>query len=373
MKRNKAIFENKISHIIKVYRVSIFIQILLNALITIIISQIIFGFKYSTILLILITTISYGFAIFNMSLLSYMFLKWFLVKKNALTLIYGLGSVFVAINALISIILFDTVLSQKDSFIPYNTVVLFPGFDEWTLMSWIFSFQTYTNISYFILMWMGTVILLKYKINKIGSLKFCILSILPLIYLMSYYFTLYDTLNPEAPIAASANLTGLILFFGFSALGGGITVAFGFREISKSINSENVKNFLKLTSIGFLLYFITGAASIGQAPYPPYGIINVSMVGLSSLLILEGLYLSATYLSTYRRQRNLIKSTLDASRLLGSIGTAQRNLEIEKITSKVLKEQEKDNDDITDTPLNENEIKSYIDEILMDLKKRRKS
>ena len=142
-----------------------------------------------------------------------MFFRWFKIKRNTLHLIFGLGSLFVVFNALISIILFDSVLLQKEPIIPYNTTILFPGFDEGTFMSWIFNFQTYTNISYFVLMWLGTIILLKFKINKIGLIKFCLLSFLPLIYFMSYYFTIYDTMNPVTPVAVSIQYDGLNTIF----------------------------------------------------------------------------------------------------------------------------------------------------------------
>jgi hypothetical protein len=373
LKLNQDQFKNEISYIKKINKISIFIQILLNFVVIIIISKILSTSDYPTFSLTIVTTISYSLAIFNMGLLSFMFFKWFKIKRNALHIIFGLGSLFVVFNALISIILFDNVLLQKASTIPYNTIILFPGFDQGTFMSWIFNFQTYTNISYFVLMWLGTIILLKFKINKIGLIKFCILSFLPLIYFMSYYFTIYDSMNPSTPIAASYNMMGLILFFGFSIVGGGVIVSIGFREIAKSINNKNIKNFILMTALGFLLYFISGSASIGQTPYPPYGIIGISLVGLSSLLILNGLYMSAIYLTTDRRLRNLVKSKIDASRLLDSIGTAQMHIEMEKVTLRVIEEQNKNTDlKNIDTKINESDIKSYIDDILIELKKKPK-
>ena len=156
-------------------------------------------------------------------------------------------------------------------------------------------------------------------------------------------------------------------------MGGGVIVSIGFREIAKSINNKNIKNFIIMTALGFLLYFISASASIGQAPYPPYGIIGVSLVGLSSLLILNGLYMSAIYLTTDRRLRNLVKSKIDASRLLDSIGTAQTNIEMEKITLRVIEEQNKNADLNIDNTINESDIKSYINDILIEMKKKPKS
>jgi len=299
-----------------------------------------------------------------------MFFKWVRRSKSILILIYGLGTAFMVINAIISIALFDVVLEEKPTVIMPDSDVLFPGFEDGTIMSMVFSFQSYSNISYYILMWIGTVILLRYKIKKIGSLKFYVLSILPLIYFMSYYATIYDQINPEKPVAASVDLTGLILFFGYATMGGGIIVAFGFREISKIVMDEKIRNYIIMTSLGFVLYFICGSASIGQAPYPPFGLISISMLGLGSFLILSGLYLSAMYMTTDRNLRGIVKSAIDASRLLENIGSAQFNIEMEKVTIKVM--EEKNN---MQTPLAksnfeaEEEVKNYIEEVLTELQR----
>ncbi|MFZ0556729.1 MAG: hypothetical protein WAM26_15730, partial [Nitrososphaeraceae archaeon] len=77
------------------------------------------------------------------------------------------------------------------------------------------------------------------------------------------------------------------------------------------------------------------SSSIMLAAYPPFGIASVSFVGLSSFLIMIGIYSSAVSLAHDVKLRELIRSsTFEQTRLLDSIGTAHMESEI---TGRVLK------------------------------------
>jgi len=71
------------------------------------------------------------------------------------------------------------------------------------------------------------------------------------------------------------------------------------------------------------------------APYPPFGLIATAYIGLSSYLILIGIYPSALSVSQDAKLRQSIsKFVKSESKLLGSIGIAKTENEIQ---SKVLK------------------------------------
>ena len=85
-----------------------------------------------------------------------------------------------------------------------------------------------------------------------------------------------------------------------------------------------------LTAYGFLLFYITGSAHAAQAAYPPFGLISVSLIGLSCYLIYSGLYSSAQIVSQdIALLRQIKKSVTEQANFLGSIGTAHRNKELE--------------------------------------------
>ncbi|MGB7956714.1 MAG: hypothetical protein WCF23_22305 [Candidatus Nitrosopolaris sp.] len=85
---------------------------------------------------------------------------------------------------------------------------------------------------------------------------------------------------------------------------------------------------MMITAYGFVLFLTAVVATVEQAGYPPFGLANVSFVGLSSFLILIGLYHSAISVANDVTLRKSIKnSALRESKLLDSIGTAQMTLE----------------------------------------------
>ena len=79
-----------------------------------------------------------------------------------------------------------------------------------------------------------------------------------------------------------------------------------------------------------------------QAPYPPFGVAASSSIGLVCYLYSLGIYLSAISVSEDVKLRQGIRkyATINQSKLLDSIGTAQMELEIEKTVLKIGKEQQ---------------------------------
>ena len=95
--------------------------------------------------------------------------------------------------------------------------------------------------------------------------------------------------------------------------------------VSRKINDPKVRNYLKLTSIGLILLFLSiQISSLPLLPYPPFGLISISFLGLSSYLILIGIYGSAISVSEDSMLRKSIrKLIIKETKLLDSIATAQ--------------------------------------------------
>jgi hypothetical protein len=85
-----------------------------------------------------------------------------------------------------------------------------------------------------------------------------------------------------------------------------------------------------ITGFGFMLFINAATATVLQAAYPPFGLSNVSLVGLSAYLILFGLYHSALSISHDVKLRQLVGNSLVSdSNFLNSIGDAQMMHELE--------------------------------------------
>jgi hypothetical protein len=135
------------------------------------------------------------------------------------------------------------------------------------------------------------------------------------------YFTLSE--NADA-------MTNIIIF----SLGGIFTgVVFGaaFLSVARTLKKESVlRNHMIIAAYGFLLFYIAGSAYASQAAYPPFGLVSVSLTGLSCYLIYSGLYSSAVTVSQDITLRTSIRrSVTEQSKLLDSIGTAQMDQELQ--------------------------------------------
>jgi len=372
-KKNKELRRDA-SHLNILDKAIVIVQYILMAIILFSILQIIFSSFYYTSLLIISTTISYGTAAFVMGMFSFKLLSWFRSNRSIIVLFYGLGSILITINAVDTIIFFDAVLLEKQQITSAESEVVFAaGFPPDTPMGIVTTTQTYSVISYFILFWIGTAIILRYNIQRIGKIKFYVLVSLPLIYFLSYYFTLYSTLNPPTAEPAPSSLLFLILIFGYAVIAGGVLIALAFRSIAKAVHGSSVvRYYMMLTAYCFVLFFISASATLLQAPYPPYGIVNVSTVGLSSFLVFSGLYYSAISMSQdVTLRRSVKKSTAKELKVLDSIGKAEVDQEVEK---KVLAATKHESEVLAknsgiESSLSDIDIKQYMDEVAKELKK----
>lgn len=136
--------------------------------------------------------------------------------------------------------------------------------------------------------------------------------------------------------------------------------------------NSDLRKYMILAAYGFVLFYISGSAMAAQAAYPPYGIISVSLVGLSCYLIYVGLYASALTVSQYTTMRLTIrKSITEQAKFLDSMGSAQMEQELHSTVMKIAK---KHSDVLTektgvDSSMTENDIKEYMTMVMDEIHK----
>jgi hypothetical protein len=135
-----------------------------------------------------------------------------------------------------------------------------------------------------------------------------------------------------------------------------------------------IKEYLSLSAYGFILFFVSGTATLVHTPYPPFGLASVSFVGLSSYLIFVGLYYSAVAISQDSSLRQSIRRFAIAEggggpKLLDSIGTAQMQQDIQNRVTKLVKEQAHNINNQTGVYFSptEEDIKRYLNDVLMEI------
>jgi hypothetical protein len=351
------------------------VQYLLSAIMVFVVLQIIIVSHYYTDLLAVSTALSYGLAIFLMSILAYRLFSWFTINRNPVVLLFGLAAAAIIVNAVDTIIYYDAIILGKPSITtPQSQVIFQTGFTPGTAMYVVNLIQTYSLNGYFILIWAGTILLLRHHIQRVGRVKFWIIVTFPVIFFLSYEMSLYQQYYPSSPVttAISSSLTLPILLYTYATMICGILFGFGFRSVSRTLHEHSqVRDYMVITAYGFVLFVNAAQATVLQAGYPPYGLANVSSVGLASFMVLIGLYNSAISVAQDVKLRESIKaSTLQqSSKLLDSIGTAEMTKQIHdnviKITkekSSILAEQDGVEPSLTDT-----EIRSYLDEVMEEL------
>ena len=357
------------------------VNYVLAAIMVFIILQIAFVSHYYTNLLSMSVAISYGLAIFLMSILAYRLLLWFRLNKSLVVLLYGLAAAAFVLNGIDTIVYYDAILLGKPALIsPESQVIFQTGFTPGTAMSIVNIVQTYSLNAYFLLMWGGTILLLRHHLQRVGKVKFWILVSFPVVFFLSYEISYYQAFYPSSPVttAISSNLMLPIWLDTYAITFSGVLFGIGFRSVSRSVGQNiHVSDYMVIAAYGFVLFLTAANATVLQAAYPPYGLANVSIVGLASFLILTGLYNSAISVAQDAKLRQSIKaSTLQqSSKLLDSIGTAQMTKEIE---DKVMKMTQDNASMLTaqngvEPSLTDNEIKSYLDKVLEELVKAKRT
>jgi hypothetical protein len=376
-KRLSNILNPKEIHLNILHRIVTLVQYFLITLLMFVLLQVLITSHYSTIILGTVTSISYVVATAMLALLSQRFFSWYKSNRNFVVLSYGLSAALLAINVGFTFFLVSNAFANMPREI-FPTMV---GSDDFSLRS---PWANVLNYSYFIssiisflVTWVATALLLLHYSYKLGKVKYWIILAIPLVYFMgqfvTFFLNIFQPLLQAQPIFYSILVT---LFFTLSKPIGGILFGIAFWTLARSIRQDNaVRNYMIISAYGFVLLFASNQAIVlVTAPYPPFGLATISFVGLSSYLLMLGIYSSAISVSLDIGLRKAIrKSVTEQSNLLHSIGTAQMEKELQ---SRVLTISRKLSDKIeeetgVESSMTEVEMKQYLNDVLKEIKTNR--
>jgi hypothetical protein len=347
-------------------------QYLMSLFLLIIILEIFFNSYYSTVLLILITIISYGLSCISLGLLALRFFLVFRLKKSYSILFYSLSSIAFVISNLFLMIFVLRIIPQIGNVIQrHGHIILYfndPGSFEYVL----YNGYAISSIIAFIITWIATAIILYNYANRIGKIKYWIIISLPLVYFLSQFVSLFlDILNNIIEQNIFLYMILFTVIFSISKAAGSIQFGIAFWVMVKKMNKMVVlRDFLIIVTIGFMLLFVSEqAVSLISFPYPPFGLASVATLGLSSYLILVGLYYSAVSISKDVNMRKFIlSSALNEVNFLIKIGSAEVEKETEKIVNKLIYQNLKEIKYEIGITSPEN-VREYLDEIVDEIKK----
>lgn len=351
------------------------VQVILAVNLLVMVASILNRSSYSTMFLVIGTSVSYAATIAILVSLILRFIWWFRSRRNIELLLYGISAASIAISATLTLLFSDLTLSDLPTNVKFRlggtSIYIPPGSIEEKLAQANYLF---VPISFF-LTWLSTATLLRSYARKYGNGRYWIIISIPLLVFMSQYviqvFRISDQLIMTDAVFFGSVFT---LLFIFTKLAGGILFGMAFWLISRKIeNGRVVREYLIISSYGYLLLLLSiQILGIIVVPFPPFGILTISIAGLSSYLVFIGIYGSAITMTENSKLRSELRRTISESRFLDSIGSAQLEKEIEKevvavsknFKDKLLKETG------IDLPMEEIDVKDYVKEVLKEIKKK---
>jgi DNA-binding protein Fis len=225
-------------------------------------------------------------------------------------------------------------------------------------------------------MWGATSLLLRRYTQRLGRVKYWIILSIPLAFFVSQFLAI--SLNLFAPLLTSQALfygVFLTLIFTFSKPAGGILFGIAFWIVARNVrrSSSIVRDYMIISAYGLVLLFTSSQASVlATGPYPPFGLATASFIGLSSYLVLVGIYSSAISLAEDSKLRQSIRSiAIKESRLLDSIGMAQMEQQIQKKVIEFTKQNQARmaEESGIQSSLTEEDMKAYLEQVIREVKK----
>ncbi|HYG00602.1 MAG TPA: hypothetical protein VD815_10955 [Candidatus Saccharimonadales bacterium] len=361
------------------------LQIILYTLSAILLYDIIVQDRINTLNLTAVMSISYGSSVIMSFYFSFKLLNWYKGNRNRFALIFGLSIFVLFINNSVSIVLFDTLLSEKPPVITTDTPVVFNFECEYNSLYCSFkeniiSLQSYTYILYFALFWVSNYFLLHYHIKKIGKFRFFTLITLPLVlffFIFVYHYDEVYSLSEEMDFDEGIIFMIQIFMVMFSVMLCGTLYGLGFKSVASLLKiSPHVERYLKMASYGIILLFISANATIVGASFPPYGIPSILFLPFASLLLYIGIYYSIIAISNDIKVRKYIKNS--AYKELEIMGNLAQSQMVENMKQKVLNMTMKYSEELhqnsnSETMESKEDLRSYLDEAINVFNQRKKS
>ncbi len=358
------------------YRISLISLLVIVTLMVLLTFQQFYNKYYKVSISILIIITSYVTATGFIIRLSMLFISWYKSNHNKIIFLYFISMLLIAFNLVMTATI--TVVKLIDR--PDEIRKFVGGTVDISVGKYVFLDNVYkaSSILSFISIWITTALLMNYYREKlINAILYWILLSIPLVYFLINYVYQFIFANilisylTIDPITVSIILT---TFLSLSKPIGGLTFAVVFWNISKIMGYEkNIKSYMVISGWGILLIFGANQALVQSlAPYPPFGLVTITVLIIGAFLMLSGIYNSAVLVSANDRLRKSIYKYASEPRLLGLIGQAEMKKEIERIVTEVTLR--KDSlERVTNAPIefDEKELKRYIDFVIREIRKER--
>lgn len=326
--------------------------------------QILITSSYSTTLIMGAIWLSYGLAGLMLFYLASKLYAWYVDNRNLFVLAYLIAVAVLVSNVVVTSIYTTQILLAQPEIVMKSIGHRNPLQPEPIATAYFF-----LDIITFACMWIASGILLR-NFTTLGRYKFWLLMSIPLIYYLAQFQPfLINQLSVyilSDPIGFTTLYT--ILFTAIEPIGG-FLFGLAFWSIARKLESRTIKDYLFISGAGLLLFFASNHAEVLVTyPFPPFGLVTICYLGLSSYLIMTGIHSSAISIAQDNKLRNVIRESIDKQRanLIGHIGTSEMRGKIYKRAFELSRKFSDSMEEETyiSPSLTTQQVKDYINEVM---------
>ena len=297
-------------------------------LLIVILTELVIYDEYSTFYFRIVILISITLSTGLLTLLSIRFIQWTRHRPDRLTLFYTIGTSLMAITSLLLGVFMMVEMSNSPEIITSSRMSIANSHvNNFELQN----FQSNVGLISYVAFWFASVLLLRKSVKNPRKIGFYILVVIPLL----YYFGVFQWIMSS--ILTASDTVNTLQIYTFNVLGsiltrpvGGAILGIAFLVVAKKIDDQGIKNYMRLSALGIVLLAISNEdARIYLLPYPPFGIVTISFMGISSYLLMIGVYYSAVSTSMNSQLRSMIERSVDKElTFLSSIGRSEAEKQI---------------------------------------------
>lgn len=331
IKRKTRDVRSKFHSLDTLHKIVTVIQYALSGIFIFVILEMLLGSQYHLANLITAEFLSYSLYISVLVLLAERLFRWYRSNKSTIVvLLYGFSALILALTSFVAIIEDYLNMATQESVITPTQPIVFPTIEPGTVVFFLSDIYHYSDLISTVLVWSTTVLLLHHYFDRLtrrGKIKIWVLMTAPLVYFLGSFAGVFDVYSPET----DAELFWFYIYTSLNSAAAGILFGLSFRVVAKSIRPNSaVREYMIIAAFGFALLFISSLSLLTPAPYPPFGLVGVSTMGLSAYLLFIGIYSSGISISEdINLRRSIRKSAADEAKLLVSIGSAQMRQKLE--------------------------------------------
>ena len=347
-------------------------QVILSASLLLIIAEITVIQEYSTILLYVINAVTLALASSLLVAFGVRFMSWRRNPRQSIgILLFSAGFLVLGASELIAIPWsFSTLVLQDMNISPESPIQSF-DYSQPSLIRTIADSWVDLDYTSFVLIVLGTALLLWQYSRKLSKLKLAILIAIPLVGYASGDLAAVHT--PE--VEAFSQSDNYLVFVSITSFTGWVSHSFAFFYVASKMPISSIRTFLMVTAIGFVFLGYSNTVGVANAGYPPYGANSYVLLPLSVYFVVFGIYASALSLSQdvilRKKVKNLAKGDTN---FLSSIGTAQLQGEIARVVGTLKEIVDKEEEELkeksgVDNKMERDEIEDYVKQVIQEVRR----